>query len=142
MNGTAFPVSRTKNSNYIDLSDTRTRELLSSRIVRLHLRIVDETSWSNSPSRPTRNSTYSLVRSSSRMIDSNCCSITNGSSTSLCPKKLTANKFIKISPLEILHTGIANQNLILVIISLIKERIKRKFIFLLPTLPSNSYYND
>ena len=47
-------------TNYIDLSDTRTRELLSSRIVRLHLRIVDETSWSNSPSRPTRNSTYSL----------------------------------------------------------------------------------
>lgn len=68
--------------------------------------------------------------------------ITNGSSTSLCPKKLTANKFIKISPLEILHTGIANQNPILVIISPIQERIKQKFIFLLPTLPSNSYYNN
>ena len=38
---------------------TQIKALLSSRILLLHLRMVEDTSWSNSPSRPTRNSIYS-----------------------------------------------------------------------------------
>ena len=52
------------------------------------------------------------------------------------------DKFIEISPLEMLSTGITNQVKILIIISPIQESIKRKFVFSLPTSPSDSYYNS
>ena len=82
------------------------------------------------------------ARRSSRIIVSKRCSITNTLSICLCPKKLTAYRFIKSSPSGILRSEITNHGTIFIIISLKVKLIKRKFIFSLPTKPSNSYYNN